>query len=106
MSDHEDEGTMMFGESKRRDVGYTIWKEIVGTMIGIAPFAIAFFLWMSSVQTRLAVLEEARTSQSYRDTAQDASLNASIARIETAQTEVKLAVRDLEKYMRDNTIRR
>jgi hypothetical protein len=62
----------MFGESKRRDVGYTIWKEIVGTMIGIAPFAIAFFLWMSSVQTRLAVLEEARTTQSYRDTAQDA----------------------------------
>jgi hypothetical protein len=61
---------------------------------------------MSSVQTRLAVLEEARTTQSYRDTAQDASLNASIARIETAQTEVKLAVRDLEKYMRDNTIRR
>lgn len=96
----------MFGEAKRRDVGYTIWKEIVGTMIGIAPFAIAFFLWMSSVQTRLAVLEEARTSQSYRDTAQDATFTAGIARIENAQTEMKQAVRDLEKYLRDNTIRR
>jgi hypothetical protein len=60
----------------RGPVGYTIWKEIVGTMIGIAPFALAFFIWMSSVQTRLAVLEEARLSQQYRDNAQDSTYNA------------------------------
>lgn len=72
----------MFSKDKTHDPGYTIWKEIVGTMIGIAPFALAFFVWMSSVQTRLAVLEEARTSQSLRDTAQDLAIKDSVTRIE------------------------
>jgi hypothetical protein len=103
-SDHDERA--MFGDEKRRDAGYTIWKEIVGTMIGIAPFAIAFFIWMSSVQTRLAVLEESRSSQSVRDSAQDSALREGIARIETAQQRTELAVRDLEKYLRENTIRR
>jgi hypothetical protein len=93
-------------ESKRQDAGYTIWKEIVGTVIGFAPFALAFALWMSSVQTRLAVLEEARQTQLARDTAQDAAYNAGIVRIETAQSRTESAVRDLEKYLRENTVRR
>jgi hypothetical protein len=96
----------MFGEAKRSATGYTIAKEIIGTMIGVAPFALAFFVWMSSVQTRLAVLEESRTAQVYRDKSQDDAVAVAMVRSELAQSETKQAIRDLEKYLRDNTVRR
>jgi hypothetical protein len=100
-----EEDVMFPTEEKRSAGGYTIWKEIVGTLIGVAPFALAFFLWMSNVQTRLAVLEEARVTQAYRDSAQDANTSGAIARIEKAQEDIKKSVEEIGRYLRDNRIR-
>jgi hypothetical protein len=95
----------MFGDQKRSSGGYTIWKEIIGTLIGVAPFALLFFLWMATVQTRLAVLEEARATQSYRDNSQDATYNAGIARIELSQQRMEATIVDINKFLLNNRVR-
>lgn len=92
-------------DEKRRSGGYTIWKEFVGTLLGVAPFALMFFLWMSTVQTRLAVLEEWRTTQRYRDDAQDAAYAAAQARIEASQERQERKLEELSRFLRDNRIR-
>lgn len=44
---------------ERRDgkQGWTLWKEIYGTLIGTMPFVVMLIVWGSSVQNRLAILE-------------------------------------------------
>lgn len=95
----------VLNDAKRTSGGYTIWKEIVGTLIGVAPFALMFFLWMSTVQTRLAVLEEWRVTQRYRDEAQDAAYAAGQSRIEASQARMESKLEEINRYLRDNRIK-
>jgi CHASE1-domain containing sensor protein len=55
-------------QERRRNGGWTLWKEIIGTVIAVAPFALAAFAWGVTIErtqerhaTEIANLREART---------------------------------------------
>jgi hypothetical protein len=47
------------GPERRNGVGYgwTLWREIYGTVIGIMPFVAALLVWGSSINERVRVAE-------------------------------------------------
>jgi hypothetical protein len=76
---------------------WSLGKEILGTAVAILPFALAGAVWMSRVETRVAVLEHdserAVIIQKATDDRQDAAASELLRRIDARLAGIETALR-------------
>lgn len=71
---------------------WTVWKEVVGTFVGVAPFIVGLVIWGATLEQRVRVIESRLELRAEQLREERLEVKARLERLSTQVEELRLLV--------------